>query len=252
MGASSTMDRQDEPNLLESMEALEKHRIECERSGKYEEAELAKTRLAQLRQQEENRRCDELRSQQVAKRLGVEEAHMRELQEFNDIWDQKVIEYEDHAGKLQSTLAARQKQEHEQYLEKLRKEVEPRSPRWSRDLLNLRKIQETQAKQKKYSEAGVTKASADQLEAKEYGFWQQRRDAKIAGLEDQYLHKQQLEMGGLLKRIASGREEQKQARKSELERLLLRYHNVKTQLESQQKIIQQRVEKNPLANSPAM
>merc|ERR1712107_259691 len=79
------------------------------------------------------------------------------------------------------------------------KEVEPRSPRWSRDLLNLRKIQETQAKQKKYSEAGVTKASADQLEAKEYGFWQQRRDAKIAGLEDQYLHKQQLEMGGLLK-----------------------------------------------------
>ena len=125
MGASSTMDRQDEPNLLESMEALEKHRIECERSGKYEEAELAKTRLAQLRQQEENRRCDELRSQQVAKRLGVEEAHMRELQEFNDIWDQKVIEYEDHAGKLQSTLAARQKQEHEQYLEKLRKEVGP-------------------------------------------------------------------------------------------------------------------------------
>ena len=48
-----------------------------------------------------------------------------------------------------------------------------------------------------------------------------------------------------LKRIQSGREEQKHARKTELERLLQRYHNVKTQLESQQTIIRQRSEKYP-------
>ena len=52
-------------------------------------------------------------------------------------------------------------------------------------------------------------------------------------------------MHGLLKRIQSGREEQKHARKTELERLLQRYHNVKTQLESQQTIIRQRSEKYP-------
>merc|ERR1719437_138502 len=90
---------------------------------------------------------------------------------------------------------------------------------------------------------------ADQLEEKEHALWKQRREAKIAAQEEQFLHKQQLEMGGLLKRIQSGREEQKQARKSELERLLQRYHNVKTQLESQQKIIQQRVERYPLGPS---
>merc|ERR1712183_720284 len=82
--------------------------------------------------------------------------------------------------------------------------------------------------------------------------WKARREAKFASMEEQFLHKQQLEMGGLLKRIQSGREEQKQARKSELERLLQRYHNVKTQLESQQKIIQQRVEKYPLAAPATM
>merc|ERR1711992_293832 len=80
----------------------------------------------------------------------------------------------------------------------------------------------------------------------EHALWKQRREAKIAAQEEQFLHKQQLEMGGLLKRIQSGREEQKQARKSELERLLQRYHNVKTQLESQQRIIQQRVERFPI------
>jgi len=235
-----------EQNIQDFLEVLEKHRLDCEREGKYEEAELAKTRLQQLRDHEESRRREELRSQQLAERLGVEEAHVKELQEFNEIWDRKVAEFEAHAANLQSTLAARHQGEHQQYLEKVRMETEPRTPRWSKDLLNLRKIQETLAKMKKYAEAGKTKAQADQVEAKEHEVWKAKREAKIAALEEQFMHKQQLEMGGLIKRISSGREEQKQARRGELERLLQRYHNVKTQLESQQKIIQQRVEKYPL------
>lgn len=235
--------------ISDFLEVLEKHRLDCEREGKYEEAELAATRLQQLRDHEENRRREELRSQQLAERLGVEEAHMKELQEFNEIWDRKVAEFEAHAANLQNTLADRHKNEHVAYLEKARMETEPRTPRWSKDLLNLRKIQETLAKMKKYAEAGKTKAQADQVEAKEHQMWKAKREARIASLEEQFLHKQQLEMGGLLKRIQSGREEQKQARKSELERLLQRYHNVKTQLESQQKIIQQRVERYPLTSS---
>merc|ERR1719510_1396299 len=229
------------------LEVLEKHRISCEREGKYEEAELARTRLEQLRKHEENRRREELRSQQLAERLGVEEVHMTELQEFNEIWDRKAAEFEAHAANLQNTLAARHQQEHQEHLERLRRETEPRTPRWSKDLLNLRKIQETLAKQKKYAEAEKTKLQADRVEVQEHAMWKAKREAKIQSLETQFLHKQQLEMGGLLKRIQSGREEQKQARKSELERLLQRYHNVKTQLESQQKIIQQRVERYPLA-----
>lgn len=242
----------DENQIQDFLEVLEKHRLDCEREGKYAEAELARTRLQQLRDHEENRRREELRSQQLAERLGVEEAHMKELQEFNEIWDRKVAEFESHAANLQNTLAARHKSEHQGYVDKIRRETEPRTPRWSKDLLNLRKIQETLAKMKKYAEAGKTKAQADKLEEKEHATWKANREQKISSLEEQFLHKQQLEMGGLLKRIQSGREEQKQARKSELERLLQRYHNVKTQLESQQKIIQQRIERFPLNTASGM
>lgn len=238
----------DEHAIQDLLEVLEKHRADCELEGKYDQAELARTRLEQLREHEDNRRREELRSQQLAERLGVEEAHMKELQEFNEIWDRKVAEFEAHAANLKSTLERRHTQEHEAHITKLRRETEPRNPRWSRDLLNLRKIQETLAKQKKYAEAGKTKGQADALEKEELKSWEKLREKKIASLEEQAVHKQQLEMGGLMKRIASGREEQKQARKSELERLLQRYHNVKTQLESQQKIIQQRVERYPLAS----
>jgi hypothetical protein len=236
--------------IQDFLDVLERHRIECERSGKYEEAELARTRLEQLRRHEESRRREELRSQQLAERLGVEEAHMTELQEFNEIWDRKAAEFEAHAATLQNTLAARHQAEHQEHLERLRRETEPRTPRWSKDLLNLRRIQEILAKQKKYAEAEKTKLQADRVESEEHRMWKVKREAKIESLEKQFLHKQQLEMGGLLKRIQSGREEQKQARKGELERLLQRYQNVKSQLESQQKIIQQRVERFPLTSGP--
>jgi hypothetical protein len=198
-----------------------------------------------LQQHEENRRRAELRSDQLAERLGVEEAHMKELQEFNDQWDTKMGDFEAHAEKLQAMLAERHQQELEAYTEKLHRETAPRTPRWSRELLNQRKIQESLAKQKKYKEAGIVKIQADQIESKEHERWLRSREGKITALEEQFVQKQNLEMQGLLKRIQSGREEQKQARKTELERLLQRYHNVKTSIESQQTIIRLRAEKYP-------
>eukprot|EP00927_Polykrikos_kofoidii_P054582 TRINITY_DN48992_c0_g1_i1.p1 TRINITY_DN48992_c0_g1~~TRINITY_DN48992_c0_g1_i1.p1 ORF type:complete len:274 (-),score=69.28 TRINITY_DN48992_c0_g1_i1:129-950(-) len=231
--------------IADFIDDLESHRKVCEAQGKYEEAEVARTRLLQLREHDENRQREELRSQQLAERLGVEEAHMKELEEFNEIWDQKVAEFEAHASNLQRTLNERHHGEHHQFVEKLRQDTDPKTPKWSKDYLNLRKIQETLAKMKNYSEAGQTKAQADKIEEKELAMWKAKREQKMRGLEEQYLQKQSLEMSGLLKRIQSGRDEQKQARKCELERLLQRYHNVKVQLESQQKIIQQRVDKYP-------
>jgi len=236
----------DESTIMDFLEVLDKHRIECEKQGKYEEAELARARAEQLRQHEENRRRDELRYQQMQERLGVEEAHAAELRQFNEEFDRKAAEFEAHAANMQNTLAERHKQEHGSFMDKSRREVEPRTPRWSKDLLNLRKIQETLAKMKKYAEAEKTKVQADSIEAKEHAMWKAKREARIAALEEQFLHKQQLEMGGLLKRIQSGRDEQKHARKSELDRLLQRYQNVVSQMESQQRIIQQRVERYPI------
>eukprot|EP00397_Hematodinium_sp_SG-2012_P025535 GEMP01026689.1.p1 GENE.GEMP01026689.1~~GEMP01026689.1.p1 ORF type:complete len:278 (+),score=83.46 GEMP01026689.1:174-1007(+) len=249
MASVNTLDNTDQTCIQDFLDVLEKHRVECERLGKYEEAELAKSRLEQLRTHEDNRRREELRSLQLAERLGVEEAHMKELQEFNEIWDKKVADFEAHATSLQRTLGSRHKQEHVSFMEKMQKETQPRTPRWSRELLNMRKIQETLAKQKKYSEAAKTKQQADVMEKKEHDAWKSKREGKIAVMEEQFLHKQQLEMGGLLKRVQSGREEQKQARKTELERLLQRYQNVKTQLEMQQTIIRQKAEKFPISSA---
>mmetsp|Transcript_2878 Transcript_2878/g.8149 ORF Transcript_2878/g.8149 Transcript_2878/m.8149 type:complete len:279 (-) Transcript_2878:148-984(-) len=239
----------DEKTIQDFLEILQKHCAECEKNHEYEEAEKARIRLEQLRLHEEERRKEDLRKQQLTERLGVEQAHMQELQEFNEMWDRKSAEFEAHAANLQNTLSERQAQEHQAFVEKWRADgdLEASRNRGSKDLLNLRKIETTLAKQKKYAEAERMKVQADKQQEKELALWKAKRDAKFAALEDQFLHKQQLEMGGLIKRIQSGREEQKSARKNELERLLQRYHNVKTQLETQQRIVQQRAEKYPMS-----
>merc|ERR1719420_1609633 len=167
----------DEQAVADFLYVLDRHRLEMEAAGKYDEAELAQMRLKQLQDHEDSRRREELRSEQLAERLGIEEAHVKELQEFNALWDQKVQDFEAHAANLHQ-------QEHAAYTEKVRRETAPRTPRWSRDLLNQRKIQENLAKMKKYKDASKVKVEADALEAREHDKWMQTREAKIAALEE--------------------------------------------------------------------
>merc|ERR1711957_1017312 len=104
-------------------------------------------RLDELHEHEENRQKEAMRSRQITERLGVEEAHMMEFQQLNAIWDMK----KKHAQELA------------RFKEKLQKS-QPYRPKFSKELLNTRKIQETLAKMKQYSEAHKIKLKADGLE----------------------------------------------------------------------------------------
>ena len=95
----SAMDAEDSA-VADFLQILEEHRKNCERQGKYVEAEIAKNRLEELKLHEENRKREAMRSRQIAERLGMEEAHMLEFQQFNLVWDRKMTEYDRHAQEL--------------------------------------------------------------------------------------------------------------------------------------------------------
>jgi hypothetical protein len=88
-----------------------------------------------------------LRSRQIAEKLGVEEAHMREFQQFNIDWDKKMNDFETNASIAIKIMEERHDEELKEFQRSLiGKQIKPR---FSRDLLNLRKIQDTVAKQRK-------------------------------------------------------------------------------------------------------
>jgi hypothetical protein len=100
-------DASEDSAVQDFLQILEEHRKNCERQGKYVEAEIAKNRLEELKLHEENRRKEAMRSRQIAERLGVEEAHMLEFQQFNIVWDKKMAEYEQHADELVEAMRVR-------------------------------------------------------------------------------------------------------------------------------------------------
>eukprot|EP00596_Hydrurales_sp_CCMP1899_P004576 CAMPEP_0119042068 /NCGR_PEP_ID=MMETSP1177-20130426/14328_1 /TAXON_ID=2985 /ORGANISM="Ochromonas sp, Strain CCMP1899" /LENGTH=250 /DNA_ID=CAMNT_0007008585 /DNA_START=219 /DNA_END=967 /DNA_ORIENTATION=- len=234
--------------VADFLEILEEHRKNCERQGKYVEAEIAKNRLDELKLHEENRRREAMRSRQIAERLGVEEAHMLEFQQFNMIWDRKMGEYEMHAEELVEAMKERHSAELRDYQRQLM--GKQTRPKFSKDLLNLRKIQDTLAKQKEYAEAHKIKLKSDALEAWELEKWHSQRQQDLLLKEGKFKHIKLQELIALQKRIQTGREEQKKQRHQDLERLLQRYQNVKAELEAQQNLERVRMEK--LVQSGAM
>jgi hypothetical protein len=234
-------DLNEDTAVQDFLEILEEHRKNCERQGKYVEAEIAKNRLEELKLHEENRRREAMRSRQIAERLGVEEAHMLEFQQFNMIWDKKMAEYETHAEDLVVAMKDRHASELREFQRRLMgREIRPK---FSKDLLNLRKIQDTLAKQKDYAEAHKLKLKADALEAWELEKWHTSRQQDLLQKEAKFKHNKQQEILALQKRIQTGREEQKKQRHLDLERLLQRYQNVKAELEAQQNLERIRMEK---------
>ena len=88
-----------------------------------------------------------------------------------------MAEYEKHATKLMEELKQRHANELTEFQINLVQKMGSRPPKFSRDLLNLRKIQETLARQKDYKEAHKMKLKADSIEA--YELEKVRSDAQV-------------------------------------------------------------------------
>ena len=228
-------DSAEDSAVQDFLQILEEHRKNCERQGKYVEAEIAKNRLEELKLHEENRRREAMRSRQIAERLGVEEAHMLEFQQFNIVWDKKMQDYEERAAMLEEETKARHAQELANFQKHMIESISNK-PKFSKELLNLRRVQETLAKAKDYKEAHRIKMRADQLEAWELEKLRNSTQQGMYSKEAQFRRRQTNELLALQKRIQAGRDEQKKLRQRDLECLLQRYQNVKSELETAQNL----------------
>lgn len=133
------------------------HQHNCEEQGKfvgnaydlYVEAEVAKNRISELRQQQHAKEIEDLKSRHLSIKLEIEEAHLGEFNKFNKEWDEKMGQFEESVKKDEAKLESKQKEEFEvatsQILSKL-----PEKPKSSSEVLNLEKILKSLVKQKKY------------------------------------------------------------------------------------------------------
>lgn len=226
--------QQEEENLEGFIEILTEHQKKCEEDGKYVEAEMAKNRITELKNQLKARENEELEYRHQNDLYELEETHITEFNNFNEEWDKRMNEFQVHSAQLIQSL----EEKHDNDLKLNRQELEKKMGdhfKKSPELLSMISMQKNLAKQQEYQQAHQIQIKAQELEAKEQERHFQERDKKIQVFENKLLKKQEVEMESLRKRIIAGENEQKKQRALELERMFQRYQNVKKELENNHK-----------------
>ena len=231
-----------EADIEEFIEILEEHCKNCEVEGKYVEAEMAKNRIKELKEQKKQMDLDELMTRQQNENIELEETHILEFNNFNQDWDKRMNAFQVHSSQLIKDLEGKHVAKHEEWRNNLDDKI-PVKFKPSSELLNLRRIQVNLAKQKEYKEAHQVQIRAQKLEKLEMGRYEEERNEKIMKSEEKLFQQQDNEMEALRKRIIAGENEQKKQRALELERMFQRYQNVKKELENQHKMERIRLEK---------
>ena len=113
----------------------------------------------------------------------------------------------------------------------------------SSELLNLRSIQKSLAKQKNYQDAHQVQLRANEMEEKEKADHLETRHKKILAAEAKLMQKQQNEMNALRKKLEGRMNERLKLREVEHNKILQSYENSKRAIENQQTLERNKLEK---------
>lgn len=228
---------------------MQEHCSRAEAQGQYDEAAQLQRWIKRLTSHMEKRELEALHTRQMAELLEMEQGRDREITAANESWDRAEAEYEAKAVALKETMEKRHNEENEA----LEKELEVKHPfrvKYSKELLNLRTVEKTLARQKKYSEAQEMKERADKQEKVKKRQLKKAHDAKLDVMRKKLAKKHSVEAKALEQRISTGRKDQTRLRKDELENIEKRFVNAKSDLESGQLNERLKAQKYSAATSP--
>lgn len=223
-----------DPKVLQFLMILEEYRVKCEEEGNYLEASRAFKQLGILRKQEEKRQQKVIQARHISERQDVQLAHNMQFQEFNKSWDKYLEEYDNMAQMYIQQMTERHALILLEFQKQLRQELASKPPKWSKELMDQRRKQHINARNKNYVMAQKLKKISDMNELKERKEMEQNQAIVFAKREAKFRMQQQTELQALLKRIDCRRKEHIKQRELDTKRLLQRNRNVQAVLESKQ------------------
>lgn len=179
-------------------------------------------------------RKKQLQSQHTVEVESLESAYKSELDDFNANWDQRFKEFEDKSKKDEDGL----NQKHSKEMEELYAFLEQRLPKnvkYSKNYLDLKSQEENLVKQQRFKEAALLKKQIESMDKFDTEKFNKDKYEKIKSQSVKTANKHMAEKANLRKKVEIGYEMLKKARQAEMEKLLLKYKNRKTELDNQQK-----------------
>eukprot|EP01034_Spumella_vulgaris_P023075 gene23075-29267_t len=197
--------------------------------------------LGVLRKQEEKRQQKAIQARQISEKQDVQLAHNMQFSEFNKSWDKYMEEYDNMAQMYIQQMTERHAIVLLEFQKQLRQDLAGKPPKWSKDLLDQRRKQHINARNKNYTEAQKLKKQSDRHEERERKEMEQSQAIIFQRREAKFRMQQQTELQALLKRIECRRKEHLKQRGLDTKRLLQRNRNVQAVLDTKQAAESQRL-----------
>eukprot|EP01086_Lenisia_limosa_P004865 TRINITY_DN2071_c0_g1_i1.p1 TRINITY_DN2071_c0_g1~~TRINITY_DN2071_c0_g1_i1.p1 ORF type:complete len:306 (+),score=52.25 TRINITY_DN2071_c0_g1_i1:44-961(+) len=218
------------PQINDQIQKLEVQRALHVSAGSYLEAGKADSLIAQLQKRKSRLEETVISQSQHSERQGLSNAEFKKHEDHKAKWVQKMRSEERIFSRQEHELTSK----HEDDLFKFDKDAEDiilenRVP-YSKELLNLRKIEETMVRKRRFEDAHNIKLQADALAIQEEQTAHRKLQQSIDQRKSQLKNKQRHEHEALRRRQFRKRGELEKQQAQELEQLQRHFHTLKHQV----------------------
>lgn len=180
-------DEEDE-EIDEMLEKLKEHLKECQKMGKYVEAQMAQNRVAELKEKKSVTRLEKIKRAQEKELKALQDANEEEEKTAVQKWEEELAALDKKFADAEEALTQKQEEEAAKCRQSCEEKI-PEKLHLTEELVGLRKMEEALAKQGKYlnsitkkyrfEEAHGIKMEIMKKEKEEQAAWLEEREKKI-------------------------------------------------------------------------
>lgn len=219
--------------IKEFIAILEEHQMKCEKEKKFVDAEIAKQKVAQLKQVEKEKILNDLKFNHEDELNSFETEKKSILAEFNQEWDANYHELQDKFAEFEQRLQQQQQQDLNEKIEEFDRKYHPITKPTS-EILNLQKILNGLIRQKEYIKAHQIQTQIDKLSVIDMNIFMQEKEKKLGVVIDKLKMKHHQEYQVLVAKKELSEAEFNKNRKNELDKLLQSFKNRQKEIEIHQ------------------
>ena len=224
--------RMSEEEIMQLIEELNMIREESVEEGRYLDADNAKNKMKRVNLVLDKKRKKGMKSKHNMEKHKLDEDFENEMQSFSGFWDEKIMKYQEECRQLEKMLLTKNQEELEDYNQSLNKTI-PLKFKPSPKMLEMHATLNQLLKNQEYRDAHYLQQKICVLEKSEEEKYFYERDRKIDHLLENMKTRHNQEYNTLKKKIILGLEELEINRKKEYEKLLLKFNNIKKNIENQ-------------------
>ena len=193
---------------------------------------MPKKKIKEVNTVLDKKRKKNMKNKHTLEKTKLEEDFENEMQSFSSFWDEKILKYQEECKQLEQMLLSKNQEELQDYNQSLNNTI-PIKYKPSPKMLEMHATLNQLLKNQEYKDAHYLQQKICVLEKQEEEKFCYERDRKINNLLETMKTRHNQEYNTLKKKIILGLEELEINRRKEYDKLLLKFNNIKKNIENQ-------------------